>query len=74
MTLHIYRANDQPATRYKLVLDMPSGTKTIWMRSKQRTLFYCRMCRKKRWAGNLIAHVYYDGTWFYCRPGKGCKA
>jgi len=31
-------------------------------------------CDRRRIAANLIAHAYYDGTYFYCRRGTGCKA
>lgn len=24
-------------------------------------------------AVHLVAHAYYDGTYFFCRPGRGCK-
>lgn len=35
--------------------------------------YFTTNCNKRRRAANLIAHVYYDGTWSYCRKGEGCK-
>lgn len=71
MTLHVYRANGQPATRFFIELD--NGRK-LWTNFKPRTQLPAMCCKQKRIAANLVAHVYYDGTWFYCRPGCGCKA
>ena len=73
MTLHIYRARDQPATRYSVTLDMPDGPETMWFTCRRRKIFFCFTCKLRRWAGNLTAHVYYDNTYFFCKPGKGCK-
>lgn len=74
MTLHVYRARDQPATRYSYTLDMSDGTaSTGWVRHRRRTQLHCFKCRKRRCACYLTAHVYYDGTYFFCKPGKGCK-
>lgn len=70
MTLHVYRARNQPATRYRVELAPNDG---VWIRSKPRALLPCFDCRKKHYAKNLLVHVYYDGTYFFCRPGKGCK-
>jgi hypothetical protein len=72
--VHIYRAKDQPATRFKVVLDMPSGTRTMWLKNADRCPIRCFKCRKRRWAVNMIVHVYYDGSYYFCRKGKGCKA
>ena len=73
MTLHIFRANDQPATKFSIVIDTPKGERRLWSRYAARCPLPARCCKRRRIAKNLIAHVYYDGTWFYCRPGKGCK-
>lgn len=72
VSVHIYVAKDQPATRY--AVDMGPGSKKIWIKSSPRARLWCFSCKKLRIAKNLIAHVYYDGTVFYCRRGKGCKA
>jgi hypothetical protein len=73
MTLHIYRARDQPATRFSYVLDLPGGPKTCWIVNRRRTLLPCFTCKRRRRACNLTAHVYYDATYFFCKQGKGCK-
>jgi len=67
--IHVFRANDQPATRFAIDL---GGTR-LWTRFRRRTPLPCFKCKRRRWAANLVAHVYYDGTYFYCRPGKGCR-
>lgn len=78
MTLHIYRAKDQPATRYWVDLSTwKNGRITrngFWVRCKRRALRYCHKCGKQRWAAYLTVHCYYDGTYYFCQKGKGCKA
>lgn len=69
MNVHIYRAKSQPATRFKTDF----GNFSMTTRYKRRTQLWANCCKKRRWATHLFAHVYYDGTWFYCRPGRGCK-
>ena len=69
MSLHIFRARDQPATRYKV--DFGNFSTTI--QNRRRTQIWARCCKRKRWATYLVAHVYYDGIWYYCRRGRGCK-
>lgn len=71
MSVHIYRADDQPATRFRM--DVSSNTKPHIMRFPKRKLLWCRTCRKRRIAANLIAHVYYDDILFFCKHGFGCK-
>jgi hypothetical protein len=58
--VHIYRARDQPATR-----------QVIGLRPHQRV--QCFTCRRLRLAKNAIAHVYYDGTYYFCRDREDCK-
>ena len=70
MTVHVFRAKDQPATRY--VVDMGDGDR-FTMRCRRRTQLPAFCCKQRRYAANLIAHAYYDGTYFFCRQGKGCK-
>ena len=67
--VHIFRARSQPATRFKTDF----GSFIAWTRYKHRTQLWASCCKRRRYAQNLFAHDYYDGTWFYCRPGKGCK-
>lgn len=69
--IHVYRAKGQPATRFHIEID---DGRRIWTRIKPRATVPCSCCRRRRWAANATASVHYDGTWFYCRPGKGCKA
>ena len=69
--IHIYRAKDQPATRYWVGFSETDG---IWIRHKSRSRCRCFKCKKLRWAKNMIAHVYYDGVYYFCKAGKGCKA
>lgn len=77
MSVHIYRAKGQPATRHWIDLSTIVGGKVkrrgFWSKHKPRELLPAMCCRRKRIAANLVAHVYYDGTWFYCRDGKGCR-
>ena len=75
--LHIHVAMSQPATRYRVDLSTivagevkPRG---FWCKNPGGRLLFAMCCKKRRPAKNLVAHSYYDGTWFYCRPGKGCK-
>lgn len=70
MTLHIYRAREQRATRYTVDLD----GKLLTICNRRRRLFHCHKCKRLRWATNMSAHVYYDGVYYSCRAGKGCKA
>lgn len=68
---HIHHATEQPATRFAIEA---GGTRRTWIKFPARHPLWCRKCRRKRWAANLTAQVYYDGTYFSCKPGKGCKA
>lgn len=73
MSIHVYRATGQPATRFVLDIGFDKPHR-LWTRNPPHRPLWCRKCRRRRWAANLIAHAYYDGTWFTCKPGKGCKA
>lgn len=74
MTDHIFRSTDQPATRYKVRLDMPSGPEYMTFTNRRLKRLHCHTCKQVRIAGNLTAHVYYDAIYFFCKVGKGCKA
>lgn len=63
--MHIFKSRDQKATSYK-----SNGFKIIF---KDRKLLWCNNCKIKRWAKNLLVHSYYDGDYFFCKKGKGCK-
>jgi hypothetical protein len=77
VTLHVFRAKDQPATHYRVDLSTIVNGKHkrngFWMKNPNNRLLHTMCCKKWRPAKNLIAHSYYDGTWFYCRSNKGCK-
>lgn len=67
--VHVHRAEDQPATKYVIWLDENKVNVT----NPRRRVFYCFRCSRPRIAANLIVHVYYDGIYYFCKPGKGCK-
>jgi hypothetical protein len=70
VAIHIYRARDQPATRQ--VIELGDGRPWIFrLRPHQRV--QCFTCRRLRLAKNAIAHVYYDGTYYFCRDREDCK-
>jgi len=69
MNVHLYRAPSQPAHRF--VVDVGEGRH--WFRYPKRSLVRCQNCHKLRWAQNCVVQVYYDGAYYFCRPGKGCK-
>lgn len=69
MTLHLYTAPHQPATRYRVAV----GNGYRWVRRSPRSLVFAYCCERARRAGNCTVQVYYDGENAWCRPGKGCK-
>ncbi len=71
MTVHVYRARDQPATRYRVELAVGHS---ITIRTRRLSRLHTMCCKRVRIAGNCVAHVYYDGVYFFCRKGCGCKA
>ena len=70
MSLHIYRASDQPATRHRVDL---GDLGARWFTYPAHKRFWTHCCDQRRYAKNLIIHVYYDGSYFFCKTGKGCK-
>lgn len=68
MTIHIYTAPLQPATKYRV-----PGIKR-WFRASPCALLWCRCCKRRRRARNVQIQIYYDLTNAWCKPGKGCKA
>lgn len=70
--LHIYRADDQPATRFKI--DVSDAIRPHWVQQRKRKQLPAFCCGKLRYAANLIVHVYYDGIYYFCKKGRGCKA
>ena len=71
VNLHIYTASHQPATRYRVAC---GDVRPFWVKCPANRLYWCASCKKRRPARNLTVQVYYDGTAFWCRDGKGCKA
>lgn len=72
MSLHIYRARDQKATNFvDDILGPPHKPHRV--RYPGNKLFWAQCCYKRRPAKNLIVHLYYDVTYFFCSIGKGCK-
>lgn len=69
MSLHIFRARDQRATRY---IDDVMGV-NHYVTNPANRLFWAYCCDKRRPAKNLTVHVYYDGTYYFCAAGTGCK-
>jgi hypothetical protein len=64
--MHIFRAPDQPATKFKTEFGV--------IRNAPRSLAFCVNCHKRRWVKNMRVQVYYDGIRYFCSPGHGCKA
>ena len=71
MSLHIYRASDQNATRHRVDFGPPLGAR--WFTYPKHKLFWTQCCEQRRYAKNLIIHCYYDATYFFCKTGTGCK-
>ncbi len=67
MTLHIYTADWQRATRYR-VPDMDHVFTT-----KPHAPIWVDCCKRRRIAKNVELQVYYDMTRARCRKGTGCK-
>jgi len=67
---HIFRADTQPATRYRIDI----GGWSLWLRNPRRRLIYAACCRRRRIARNLSVRAYYDDHRFTCVDGKGCKS
>lgn len=67
MTIHIYTAAWQPATKYR-VPGIPHLFET-----PPRSLVFVECCRKMRYACNVELQVFYDLTRARCTVGKGCR-
>lgn len=63
--VHIYSANPQPATRWEL--DLGEDRKPIVVENAPDAPLQCSACYRIRPASEMVAHVYYDGTNYYCR-------
>jgi len=69
-TLHLYRAGEQPATRYRVGLNTRSP---FWVTCHPRTQLWAMCCKRRRYARGLVVQVYYDAIYQWCKPGHGCK-
>ena len=69
MTLHIYTANKQPATKF---VDT-AGNEPLHMGFAPDKLIYTDCCGKKRKAANCVVQCYYDHLAIWCADGHGCK-
>lgn len=70
MSLHIFRANDQEAVRHRVHI---GDLKPRWCTIPPYKRLWAFCCAERRLAKNLIIHVYYDGDYFFCKAGMGCK-
>ena len=70
--IHIYRAVDQPATRFEL--DVSNEDEPIIIEYPPYKLLHCYSCGRLMAAKDLIAHAYYDGTYFFCREKEYGRA
>ena len=68
MTIHVYTAPWQTATRYR-VAGMDG-----WFKTPPGSLVFAGCCKKKRRAGNVELQVFYDLTRARCIAGKGCRS
>jgi hypothetical protein len=69
VNVHIYRVDGQPATAF-VDANVEPPMKCGYPPDKMLWCFACDEC----WpAAGMVAHVYYDGTTFYCAAGHGCK-
>ena len=69
MTLHIYSAPFQSVTQW---VDRHSDP-PITFRGSPYRLIFVQCCLRRRQARNCVVQSYYDGTTYWCAPGKGCK-
>lgn len=65
MSLHIYAAKGQPATKW-IDRNTEKPIKGGWPAHR---LFYCDTCGARRQARNLVVQLYYDATYFHCKEG-----
>ena len=64
-SVHVFTERDQAATDY---LDCNLEPPMRFTHSPRQRL-WCWTCHRERWAKNMIVHVYYDSTRFFCREG-----
>jgi hypothetical protein len=67
--VHLYTTKNQPATYYRFSW----GSGFVTMLNPPRRLLRCQKCNKRRWAAHCVVQTYYDGTYYWCAPGHGCK-
>lgn len=67
--VHVYSATKQNATRYTVAL----LDHVFIVQNRRRCRIRCCRCKKLRWAAYLHVQVYYDGSYYSCKPGRGCR-
>lgn len=66
-TLHLYTKPLVPLTASHVVqLDMDARNDMTLPGMKPHALAWCRKCRRRRLAKNLVAQYYYDDTYIWC--------
>lgn len=69
MSVHIYSAAWQPATKFiDNNIDPP-----MTFSFAPNSMMWCDKCRKRRRAKNLVVQCFYDGVRKQCAEGKGCR-
>ena len=61
--VHIYRANSQPAHRFRVHV---GGLRAHWIRHNPRMVGQCDRCGRRRWLSKLRVQVYYDMVRQFC--------
>lgn len=75
MTLHVYTARSQPATRWRDPAAVRYGPRRRhwWHTNKPNRLLWTSCCDRRRPAKNLRVQLYDDEIRVFCSAGKGCK-
>ena len=74
VTIHIYTAAMQPATRFIDPYMSAYLGKNHVIEWSGRTKVRCQCCGKLRLAKNAVVQCYYDSLVFWCAAGRGCKS
>lgn len=72
MSLHIYRSPGQSLIKEQRCPWIIRGFKLPAL--KPNELVWAQCCDKRRPAKNCYVQHYYDGSYIWCLPEKGCKA
>lgn len=71
MSVHIYDAARQPATRWRDT-SLPAPHNGRFHRERPHRLLWTFCCQRRRQARYLDVKVFYDQVATYCRDGHGC--